>query len=129
MSKGLGAVQRCIIEHLQHNHADPLADWDNGFASWTAIVDLAADDSRAAIESARRAVGKLKAAGVVDTRHISRRSNSIRWDTDVLRRVLGARLVLDPETAQRYQAKQNDRDAELAEAIEAYTLVRVTSAC
>lgn len=75
MSRGLGAVQRRIIEQLKLNNADPAEDDDIhgplAFPSWTTILDLAGEGAtRAQIESTRRAVRKLEAAGLVETRHV-----------------------------------------------------------
>lgn len=75
MSRGLGAVQRRILEQLKLNTNDPAADsrldapvW---FASWTTVLDLAGPGAtRAQIESTRRAVRKLEAAGLVEVRHV-----------------------------------------------------------
>lgn len=75
MSRGLGVVQRRILEQLKLNTANrddecrftgPLA-----FPSWTTVLDLAGvGASRARIESTRRAVLKLAALGLVETRHV-----------------------------------------------------------
>lgn len=75
MSRGLGVVQRRILEQLKLNTANrddecrytgPLA-----FPSWTTVLDLAgAGATRARIESTRRAVLKLAALGLVETRHV-----------------------------------------------------------
>ena len=75
MSRGHGAVQRRILEQLKLNTNDPAAD-DRlhptlAFASWTTVLDLAGDGAtRAQIESIRRAVLKLAAEGLVETRHV-----------------------------------------------------------
>ena len=75
MSRGHGAVQRRILDKLKLNTNDPAADDlfhpTLAFASWTTVLDLAGDGAtRAQIESTRRAVLKLAAEGLVETRHV-----------------------------------------------------------
>jgi hypothetical protein len=75
VSRGLGVVQRRILEQLKLNTANR-DDQDEltgplWFASWTTVLDLAgAGATRARIESTRRAVLKLAAEGLVETRHV-----------------------------------------------------------
>jgi hypothetical protein len=67
MSRGLGAVQRHVLERLARNTVNPMDDWTNDFASWVSMADLAdANPTRSQIESIRRAVLKLHTAGKVD---------------------------------------------------------------
>lgn len=75
MSRGHGAVQRRILAQLKLNTNDPAADSVHdstlAFASWTTVLDLAGEGAtRAQIESTRRAVLKLAAEGLVETRHV-----------------------------------------------------------
>ena len=79
MSRGMGAVQRRILKRLPQNTADPLDDfWEDlqgiGHRSWTTVLELAGENpTRAQIESTRRAVLKLHAAGLVDINYVRRR--------------------------------------------------------
>ncbi len=105
MSRGLGVVQRRVLEQLKLNTADPAEDRLNGpvaFPSWTTVLDLAgAGATRAQIESTRRAVVKLAALGMVETRHVFgrgrerpyRNPNSFRGTTSPW--LLAARLSVD----------------------------------
>ena len=76
MSRGLGKIQRHILEQLAANQADPMRDFEQQpcYQSWTAMHDLAGGkDARgwidsSAVESYRRAVAKLADAGLVETR-------------------------------------------------------------
>ncbi|WP_156763450.1 hypothetical protein [Mycobacterium scrofulaceum] len=63
-----------MLEQLKLNMADPADDcYANGYASWTTILDLAGGGAaRAQIESTRRAVLKLAASGLVETRYVRR---------------------------------------------------------
>jgi hypothetical protein len=72
MSKGYGAVQRRVLAKLAENQVDPLSELDTPpyFQSWTPLSDLANEDDRAETEATRRAVKKLAAAGVVETRKL-----------------------------------------------------------
>ncbi|HTX94006.1 MAG TPA: hypothetical protein VME67_03695 [Mycobacterium sp.] len=78
MSRGLGAVQRDILQRLDVPDVE----------EWITLAELAgygADKSR--IESHRRAVNKLRDAGLVDTRYL--RSGRVS--------ILAARLALHPD--------------------------------
>ena len=84
MSRGHGTVQRRILAALRE-HAeqhDPMADHDptrrhpaGPYRSFLDIARLAAADTPSALESTRRAIKKLEAEGVVDTRILPR----LRW--------------------------------------------------
>jgi hypothetical protein len=116
MSRGLGAVQRRVLEQLKLNTADPMDDWDNGFPSWMSAAELAGDSaSRSGIESVRRAVIKLDAAGLVETLLVSRRVPSAIPQRDqrvakVQRYVLVARLPLEGEIRQKWQNEFDHRN-------------------
>jgi hypothetical protein len=76
MSKGYGAVQRHVLARLAANTADPAADHDTlpYHQSWTSLHDLRAG-TPFHDESVRRAISKLAAAGLVETRLLRR----VRW--------------------------------------------------
>lgn len=129
MSRGLGAVQRRILEQLRHNTVDPIeedrnysqsvremaaafarvspADWGTGVgvgcdidtyrASYTTVLELAGDNAtRSQIESTRRAVLKLKAAGLVDVEHVSRPRPYRRREYGAWRKTVNGRVYWDP---------------------------------
>jgi hypothetical protein len=112
MSRGHGDVQRRVLEQLKLNTADPMNDWDNRFASWTTVQELAGDDAtRAQIESTRRAVLKLDDDGLVDVLYVhcpvpaaGRVQYGRPHPRTVNRLVLVARLPLEPELQQQWQA-------------------------
>jgi hypothetical protein len=74
MSKGHGAVQRAILDRLAATTADPLADFvvPPGYQSWTSLEELSQAIREPGFiphaESIRRALSKLRAAGLVETR-------------------------------------------------------------
>ena len=76
MSKGYGEVQRHVLARLAENTADPAADLDAPpyHQSWTSLRDLRAGTPYHD-ESVLRAVSKLAAAGIVETRLLQ----PIRW--------------------------------------------------
>ena len=87
-------MQRRILEQLKANTADPLDDHHtNDYASWTTVLELAGENAtRAQVESTRRAVLKLAAAGLVDRLWIDRMVTSAHYDWPVRRGFLAARL-------------------------------------
>lgn len=95
MSRGLGAVQRRILERLKLNEADPVHDATNGTSAWTTIAELAERQSRTDLESTRRAVKTLAAAGLVETSYVRLRLREMRHYSWVLadREVLVVRLA------------------------------------
>ncbi len=66
MSKGHGEVQRHILARLAQNTAED-TDIEPRYQSWTSLENLCADTPYIR-ESVRRAVGKLAADGIVETK-------------------------------------------------------------
>jgi hypothetical protein len=131
MSRGLGAVQRRVLEQLRENTADPLNDFTDDYRtryrSWTPVLTLAGDDAtRSQIESVRRAVNKLHAAGLVAVcllrRQVaSRYVFSFGWqggglqysDTTASRMLLCARLTLPPDVQLAYEQAEAEHKKRL----------------
>jgi len=105
MSRGPGAVQRRILEQLKlnpHNPADDAGNRDLHFASWTTVLDLAGPGAtRAQIESTRRAVRKLQAAGMIQVGYVFGRGrerptrNPNSWSGTTSPWLLAARLCVE----------------------------------
>lgn len=106
-SKGLGATQRRILDALAANSNDPLRDWENGFASWASINELAGNAAtRAEVESTRRAAVKLADIGMIDLAEIPRNVHSGSLQRQVERTVLAARLPLGAEVRSRWETER-----------------------
>jgi hypothetical protein len=116
MSRGLGKVQRQVLDTLGTNMIDPMTDFDGAagdrYQSWTTVLELATalgdggEPSRALVESVRRAVLKLQAAELVEVLYIRREVASPginSWKGSVNRMLLAARLPLEPALAPRWR--------------------------
>ncbi|MCU1699427.1 MAG: hypothetical protein JWR34_5490 [Mycobacterium sp.] len=105
-------IQRRILDKLAKNANDPLQDWDNGFASWTTIIELAGKTpNRAEIESMRRAAVKLADIGMIEVTEIPRQVYSDTLQQRVERSVLAARLPLRGEVSSRWETERAVRGA------------------
>jgi hypothetical protein len=105
-------VQRRILDTLQRHRAyDPMQDWTNGFASWLSMSELAGTENRSAMESTRRAVLKLNAAGLVDVLLVRRyvRATYRDYSEDVSRMLLVARMPLEGAVQDAWQADHDAR--------------------
>ncbi|KWX20552.1 hypothetical protein AFM11_29555 [Mycolicibacterium wolinskyi] len=106
-SKGLGVVQRRILDMLARNMNDPMQDWNSGFASWTPIIELAGPTAnRAEVESMRRAAVKLADIGMIDVTEIPRQVYSDALQQRIERSVLAARLPLQGEIRRQWEAER-----------------------
>jgi hypothetical protein len=106
-SRGLGVIQRRILDKLAKNVCDPLKDWENGFASWTPVIELAGETAnRAEVESMRRAAVKLADIGMIEVTEIPRQVYSDALQQQVERSVLAARLPLRGEVGRRWETER-----------------------
>lgn len=124
MSRGLGAVQRRVLDELGTSTADPMDDWDGlSFPgrSWTYVGDLAwrmngdSRPTRSQVESIRRAVLKLVDAGRADVMYVRRtvtghyapsRSRPRELvSTTVDKMVLAARIKPDPDVQRQWDER------------------------
>lgn len=105
-------IQRRILDALAKNAVDPLKDWDNGFASWTAVAELAGKRAnRAEIESIRRAAIKLEQLGMIELTEVPRLVSSETLSQPVTRAVLAARLPLQKDIGSRWETERAIRGA------------------
>jgi hypothetical protein len=88
-----------------------MEDWTNGFASWLSMSELAGTENRSAMESTRRAVLKLNAAGLVDVLLVRRyvRATYRDYSEDVSRMLLVARMPLEGAVRDAWQADHDAR--------------------
>jgi hypothetical protein len=123
MSRGLGAVQRSVIARLRANTAHPMDDWDNEFASWTSMADLAGSVDRAKVESTRRAVLKLEEAGLVETLLVWRNVPLLPYSSwrsrTVVRQLLVARIPPPDQINQRWRSEFEARNERSRHALDA----------
>jgi hypothetical protein len=112
MSRGLGAIQRHILDQLATNTADHTEDRP-GDASWTFLVDLVGENAtRAQVESARRAMRSLERAGLVKVSHGDRKvpcSTSLMWDGTARRAHMKVRLAAAPEIEEEWARRAEVR--------------------
>ncbi|VEG42741.1 Uncharacterised protein [Mycolicibacterium flavescens] len=115
-------MQRTVLKRLRANTADPMCDWDNDFASWTSITELAGSIDRTRVESTRRAVLKLEAAGLVDTLIVWREVDYWypRWlrPSKTSRQMLVARIRIDGDIRERWTQRWEDERRRVTEAID-----------
>lgn len=124
-------MQRGILERLKLNTNDPMQDFNSRFASFTDIATLASaiytdeeqEPTRAQIESTRRAVLKLRNAGLVETFWVQRQIKPAHGYWKIERQLLVARLPLDGEVGKKWRATWDERQALRRRALIQYGLL------